>query len=57
MAVIGAGAAGLAAGRALREVGLEPVILEQTEVAGGLWVYRRDGAGPAYRSLRTNTSK
>lgn len=57
MAVIGAGAAGLAAGRALREVGLEPVILEQTEVAGGLWVYRRDGPGPAYRSLRTNTSK
>jgi len=57
VAVIGAGAAGLAAGRALREVGLEPVILEQTEVAGGLWVYRRAGAGPAYRSLRTNTSK
>jgi len=57
VAVIGAGAGGLAAGRALREVGLKPVILEQTEVAGGLWVYRRDGAGPAYRSLRTNTSK
>jgi len=36
---------------------LEPVILEQTAVAGGLWVYRPDGAGPAYRSLRTNTSK
>lgn len=57
MAIIGAGAGGLAAGRALREVGLEPVILEQSEVAGGLWVYRPDGAGPAYRSLRTNTSK
>ena len=57
VAVIGAGAAGLAAGRAFREVGLEPVILEQSKVAGGLWVYRRDGPGPAYRSLRTNTSK
>lgn len=57
VAIIGAGAGGLAAGRALREVGLEPVILEQSEVAGGLWVYGRDRAGPAYRSLRTNTSK
>jgi len=55
--VIGAGAGGLAAGRALREVGLEPVIVEQSDVVAGLWAYRRHGPGPAYRSLRTNTSK
>lgn len=57
-AVIGAGAAGLATAKALREVGLTPVVFEATETVGGLWVYRDDPAtGPAYRSLRTNTSK
>lgn len=57
VAVIGAGAAGLAAARALREVGLVPVIYEETADIGGLWAYGEDRIGPAYRSLRTNTSK
>jgi dimethylaniline monooxygenase (N-oxide forming) len=57
IAVIGAGAGGLTAARALREVGLTPVVYEASEEIGGLWVYRERGTGPAYRSLRTNTSK
>jgi dimethylaniline monooxygenase (N-oxide forming) len=57
VAVIGAGAAGLAAAKALAEVGLRPTVFEESDEIGGLWVYREHGLGPAYRSLRTNTSK
>jgi dimethylaniline monooxygenase (N-oxide forming) len=57
VAVIGAGAAGLAAAKALCEAGMTPEVFEETETVGGLWVYREDGFGPAYRSLRTNTSR
>jgi cation diffusion facilitator CzcD-associated flavoprotein CzcO len=57
VAVIGAGASGLAAAKALVEVGLTPVVYEAAAAVGGLWVYREQGRGPAYRSLRTNTSK
>lgn len=55
--VIGAGAAGLAAAKALCEASVTPAVFEETETVGGLWVYREDGFGPAYRSLRTNTSR
>jgi putative flavoprotein involved in K+ transport len=37
VAVIGAGQAGLAAGRALQQVGLSPLILEAADRAGGSW--------------------
>jgi thioredoxin reductase len=57
VAVIGAGAGGLTAAKALLEVGLMPVVYEASEDLGGLWVYRPQGDGPAYRALRTNTSK
>ncbi|MBV9279791.1 MAG: NAD(P)-binding protein, partial [Chloroflexi bacterium] len=57
VAIIGAGASGLTAARALLEVGLTPAIYEESAEVGGLWVYREEGGGPAYRSLRTNTSK
>ena len=59
MAVIGAGASGLTALKALKEVGLAPVAFESTSRSGGIWVYRddEDQRGPGYRSLRTNTSK
>ncbi len=54
VAVIGAGAAGLASARWLLDAGLEPVVFERTEAVGGLW---RPDTGLAYPSLRTNTSK
>ena len=59
VAVIGAGAAGLAMLKALREEGLEPVAFEQSQEVGGVWKYDESmpgGGGPAYRSLTTNTS-
>jgi dimethylaniline monooxygenase (N-oxide forming) len=59
-AVIGAGACGLIAAKCLLEAGIEPVVFEKTETIGGLWNYAEelpDGGSPAYRSLRTNTSK
>lgn len=58
VAVVGAGAAGLTAAKALREVGMTPVVYEAKDTLGGLWAYRDDdpAGGPAYASLRTNTS-
>lgn len=54
VAVIGAGAAGLASARWLLDAGLETVVFERTQAVGGLW---RPDTGLAYPSLRTNTSK
>jgi flavin-binding monooxygenase-like protein len=57
---IGAGAYGFIAAKCLLEAAIEPVVFEQTERIGGLWNYAEDlpdGGSPAYRSLRTNTSK
>ncbi len=54
IAVIGAGAAGLASARWLREAGLDVVVFERTRAIGGIW---RPDTGLAYPSLRTNTSK
>ena len=54
VAVIGAGAAGLATARWLLDAKLEPVVFERTDAVGGLW---RPDTGLAYPSLRTNTSK
>ena len=59
VAVIGAGAAGLTALKALREEGLDPVAFEQSREVGGVWRYDESvsgGGSPAYRSLTTNTS-
>jgi dimethylaniline monooxygenase (N-oxide forming) len=58
-AVIGAGAAGLSALKALREEGFDAVAFEQSAQVGGVWCYDESvlgGGGPAYRSLTTNTS-
>lgn len=60
VAILGAGLSGLTAAKCLAEEGLEPVVFEQSAEIGGLWNYHEDapdGGGPAYRSLRTNTSK
>jgi dimethylaniline monooxygenase (N-oxide forming) len=55
VAVIVAGASGLAAAKSLLEVGIAPVVYEETDTIGGLWVERDHGV--AYRSLKTNTSR
>lgn len=58
VAVIGAGAAGLAAGKAMRDAGLEVVLYEKGDRPGGLWARdNASGLSPAYESLHTNTSK
>ncbi len=60
VAVVGAGLSGLTAAKCLGEEGIEPVVFEQSAEIGGLWNYHEeapDGGGPAYRSLKTNTSK
>ncbi|GAA1796321.1 flavin-containing monooxygenase [Actinomadura chokoriensis] len=56
VAVIGAGPAGLAAGKALRDAGADAVLYERGDRPGGLWA-RGSGQSPAYASLHLNTSK
>ncbi|MFC4056763.1 flavin-containing monooxygenase [Planomonospora corallina] len=58
VAVIGAGAAGLAATKAMLGAGVEVVTYEKGDRPGGLWA-RDNGSGlsPAYESLHLNTSK
>jgi cation diffusion facilitator CzcD-associated flavoprotein CzcO len=56
--VIGAGAAGLAATKALLDARLEVVTYEKGDRPGGLWARdNSSGLSPAYVSLHTNTSK
>lgn len=51
VAVIGAGAAGLAAGRILREEGLKVTIFEKSRYVGGVWRYKpRDERAPMCES-------
>ncbi|GAB2874538.1 flavin-containing monooxygenase [Nocardioides pacificus] len=58
VAVIGAGAAGLAATKALLDVGADVVAYEKGDRPGGLWVRdNSSGLSPAYASLHLNTSK
>lgn len=47
VAVIGAGAAGLAAGRILREEGLRVTIFEKAQDMGGVWRYNPEPAAGA----------
>ncbi|MFF3854581.1 flavin-containing monooxygenase [Micromonospora sp. NPDC002575] len=55
VAVIGAGAAGLATLKALADADVPAVAFEATDTVGGLWVYGADS--PAYRTLHLNTSR
>jgi len=58
VAVIGAGAAGLATTKALLDAGLDVVTYEKGDRPGGLWARdNSSGLSPAYASLHTNTSK
>ncbi|WP_405432863.1 flavin-containing monooxygenase [Micromonospora sp. NBC_00617] len=56
VAVIGAGAAGLAAVKALRDAAVAVVCFEAGDQVGGLWVYGAPDS-PAYRTLHLNTSR
>lgn len=56
--IIGAGAAGLAAGRALAERGIAFDWFERGSMVGGLWRIDNDNGGtPAYRTLHLNSSR
>jgi len=56
VAVIGAGAGGLAASRRLSEQGIDHVVYEAGSHVGGLWVYENDnGYAQAYQSLHINS--
>ncbi len=58
IAVIGAGAAGLTAAKALLDEGVGVVVLEKGDRPGGLWAQdNASGLSPAYDSLHLNTSK
>ncbi|TVU00517.1 hypothetical protein EJB05_54043, partial [Eragrostis curvula] len=57
VAVIGAGAAGLAAARELRGEGHAPVVFKRAGDVGGTWIYdaaAEGGRSSLYASLRTN---
>ncbi|MEU7611554.1 NAD(P)-binding domain-containing protein [Micromonospora sp. NPDC049204] len=56
VAVIGAGAAGLAAVKALRDAAVPVIGFEAADQVGGLWVYGAPDS-PAYRTLHLNTSR
>lgn len=58
VAVIGAGAAGLAAAKELLQAGAEVLTYEKGDRPGGLWVRdNSSGLSPAYDSLHLNTSR
>ncbi|ELT98324.1 hypothetical protein CAPTEDRAFT_167098 [Capitella teleta] len=60
VAVIGAGASGLASIKSCLEEGLNPVCFEREDDIGGLWNYTEDprpGKGSVYKSCIINTSK
>lgn len=58
VAVIGAGAAGLAAARIFQRHGFEKIkVLEQSTDIGGIWKYYKSDERPMYRGLRTNLPK
>ncbi|XP_033626297.1 dimethylaniline monooxygenase [N-oxide-forming] 5-like [Asterias rubens] len=59
VAVIGAGASGLAALKCCLDEDLEATCFERSDRVGGLWAYRedRDGQGCVFKSTIINTSK
>ena len=58
VAVLGAGAAGLACARVLTRAGYQPTVLEKDSHVGGVWKYVAESKDrPMYRGLRTNLPK
>src|SRR5437763_16866435 len=56
--VIGAGSSGIAAAKALHEVGIPFECFEKSDRVGGNWVFEnKNGSSSAYRSLHINTSR
>jgi cation diffusion facilitator CzcD-associated flavoprotein CzcO len=56
--VIGAGSSGIAALKALAELGIPVDCFEKSDRVGGNWVFaNKNGMSSAYRSLHTNTSR
>src|SRR5215217_5272115 len=56
--IIGAGASGIAAAKALHQRGIPFDCFEASDSVGGLWVFRNpNGRSAAYRSLHINTSR
>lgn len=57
-AIVGSGAAGLAAAKALCGAGMAVTVFEASKHVGGLWNYSDDGStGVMYKSLHTNLPK
>ena len=57
-AIIGAGASGIAAAKALHERGIPFACFEASDRVGGNWVFgNRNGMSAAYRDLHINTSR
>ena len=55
VAVLGGGAAGLAAARIMSRNGIRPLVLEKDEAVGGVWRYVPSSkTRPVYKGLRTN---
>jgi cation diffusion facilitator CzcD-associated flavoprotein CzcO len=58
VAVIGAGACGITAAKALADAGLPFQCFEKSDRVGGNWVFKNtNGQSSAYRSLHINTSR
>ncbi len=58
VAIIGAGACGIAAAKALTDAGVAFQCFEKGDRVGGNWVFRnKNGLSSAYRSLHINTSR
>ncbi|HAH08517.1 MAG TPA: monooxygenase [Alphaproteobacteria bacterium] len=58
VAIIGAGASGLAAAKALHQAGVPFTCFEASDQVGGNWVFKnRNGWSSAYRSLHINSSR
>lgn len=58
MAVIGAGACGLATTKYMVEAGFDVTLFEKGTQIGGLWCYQNDsGTSAAYKTLHINTAK
>lgn len=58
IAIIGAGASGICAGKYLLEAGFDVTIFEIGTQIGGLWCYQNDnGRSSCYRTLHINTSR
>ena len=58
VAVIGAGACGIAAAKALADAGLPFQCFEKGDRVGGNWLFKnKNGQSSAYRSLHINTSR